>query len=643
MSAPASPQPTRRAPRGWLLCIGILTAATLTVSLPLALFDTNFYSLFEATGLLAGDHPYRDFFEWGIPLQAAFSAAVQRLVGYRMVGEFVLIHWTAIIAGAVLSFAIGYRLTASAVVSALMAVVAMTVLPDTPTFHYPKLLLYPLTIWLGLDYMDAPTPGRAAVLGLVTAVAFLFRHDHGLYVGVAAVITWGLSRWTAPRSWSLSLRDSGIFSLAAAAVLAPWLLLVQANEGITGYVRDRADLYDMWSARGSTYRQVLFRSPLRLGDGWKAPAPKAGVVSFDWEPPVSDAERTALEQRFGLHPAPGPADGQRARYEVDNIYDARLAGLRGRINDVSGLDWELLKQLRSWLPTLEPARWFLAQITLIVPFLLLASVGFDVANARRLRTTVPSAAPGIALGALFLIVVDARLFREPSYAHLVAPLTAALAARFFTVRGSTGPPTWARLTVASSALLVTAYAGVACLQPAQLLTRSSLEYIPRLAGQLFSSPPIDAFASMREVREWAGQDRAAWTNGSVSRASDILLRYVHDCTAAGDHVFVAGSTPYHINYLIERPLAGGHLFWRHRWRSDPRHEAESLALLERQSVPFAMSTTDAVLENLKAYPRVSAYFEVHYTVFPGSGGRLLVDSRRMPTGQFGPFDFPCFK
>jgi hypothetical protein len=38
------------------------------------------------------DHPYRDFFEWGIPLQAVLSAVVQRLVSHGMVGEFVLIH-----------------------------------------------------------------------------------------------------------------------------------------------------------------------------------------------------------------------------------------------------------------------------------------------------------------------------------------------------------------------------------------------------------------------------------------------------------------------------------------------------------------------------------------------------------------------
>jgi hypothetical protein len=623
--------------------IGLMTAAVLAVSLPVALFDTNFYSLFEATGVLAGDHPYRDFFEWGIPLPVALSAATQRLVGYRMIGEFVLIHWTAIIAGAMLSFAIGHRLTRSAPVSALMALLAVTVLPDTPTFHYPKLFLYPLAIWLGLRYMDAPTIGRAAVLGLVTALAFLFRHDHGIYVGIAAVLAWSLSRWTSPRPWRLLRRDGAAFSGAAAALLAPWLVLVQVNEGVVDYVRTRSDLYDMWSAHG-TYRALLFRSPLRLADGWTPPPPQAGIVSFDWEPPISDGDRMAVERRLGLRPLSGSSNGQQWRYEVDNVYDLRLLELLGRINDASGLDMSRLRELGSWLPTLEPARTFLAQMTLVVPFLLLGSVGFDVARARRLGTPVESSTYGIALGAVFLIVVDARLFREPSYAHLVAPLTAALAARFFSARGATRLAARARLAVATAAFLVCGYAGVACLPPTRVLTRSSLEYVPRVIGQLFLYPPIDAFATLREVREWAnGQDLSAWKSGTVPRASDILLRYLRDCTAASDHVFVSGSTPYHINYLIERPLAGGHLFWRHSWRSDPRHEEMSLALLHRQSVPFAFSTSDPVFDELEPYPRVRAYFMAHYTVFPGSNGRLLIDSRRRPTGTFGPFDFPCFK
>jgi hypothetical protein len=131
--------------------------------------------------------------------------------------------------------------------------------------------------------------------------------------------------------------------------------------------------------------------------------------------------------------------------------------------------------------------------------------------------------------------------------------------------------------------------------------------------------------------------------GGVSAWREILLRYLHDCTSDGDRVLVTGDTPFQVGYLIERPIAGGQVFWHHRWRTDWEHETQLLALLERQTVPFAYSTHDPVLEDLAAYPRIKRHFDATYTVLPGSLGRLLVDSRRVPTGTFGPYGFPCFK
>ena len=158
------------------------------------------------------------------------------------------------------------------------------------------------------------------------------------------------------------------------------------------------------------------------------------------------------------------------------------------------------------------------------------------------------------------------------------------------------------------------------------------------------SPPIDAFATRADIDTWtAGRDHDAWVRGEVRAWPEVLLRYMHDCTAAGDRVLVSGQTPYHISYLIDRPVAGGHLFWHHRWRSDPAREAELMALLERQSVPFAFSTSDPVLNDLQFYPNIRAYFETHYAELPGSRRLLLVDQRRRPTGTFGPYGFPCFK
>src|SRR4030095_2493044 len=76
----------------------------------------------------------------------------------------------------------------------------------------------------------------------------------------------------------------------------------------------------------------------------------------------------------------------------------------------------------------------------------------------------------------------------------------------------------------------------------------------------------------------------------------VPFEYLRECTSPGDHILITGLTPPHASYYSRRPMAGGHLRWRRGWRSDPVHEAESLALLQRQSVPIAFSTADPVLD-----------------------------------------------
>jgi len=121
-----------------------------------------------------------------------------------------------------------------------------------------------------------------------------------------------------------------------------------------------------------------------------------------------------------------------------------------------------------------------------------------------------------------------------------------------------------------------------------------------------------------------------------------MVRYMHDCTASSDRILVMGITPYQIPYYVNRPMAGGHLYWHDRWRSDAMHDGQSAELLRRQSVPFVFSTHYPILEDLSAYPRVSAYVKANYVELAGSKGHLMIDRRRVPTGQFGALGFLCF-
>ena len=109
------------------------------------------------------------------------------------------------------------------------------------------------------------------------------------------------------------------------------------------------------------------------------------------------------------------------------------------------------------------------------------------------------------------------------------------------------------------------------------------------------------------------------------------------------NILVTGSTPYHIAYYVNRTIAGGHLFWRHSWRSDPMRERLSLDLIQRQSVPFVLSINDPALTDFARYPAIHRHLASHYVALDGTGGHVLIDARRQPTGTYEQLGFPCFR
>jgi hypothetical protein len=99
LSHPAIPLPATRIRVRTVvyMTLGVVTSAVLLYSAARTTVRHEFPVLWEATPVLAGDHPYRDFYEMGWPLMTLMSAAVQWAVGYRLIGEF-LIQWTFIVA-----------------------------------------------------------------------------------------------------------------------------------------------------------------------------------------------------------------------------------------------------------------------------------------------------------------------------------------------------------------------------------------------------------------------------------------------------------------------------------------------------------------------------------------------------------------
>jgi hypothetical protein len=634
-----------RTPRRWLLLTAALAALVLIYTAGSQIYDTNFYVLWEATALLAGDHPYRDFFEWGVPLQAALSAAGQWLVGYRLIGEFA-IQWLAIIAGAVMAFDIGYRLSRALLPSLVGLACALALLSVTPTFHYPKLLLYPLAVRLAWGYLDRPSVRRSLGLGVLIVVAFLFRHDHGVYIGVLIALTMLVTRLLAPdrRSTAGLVREAAAGLAVVIALLAPWAVLVHRNEGLPDYVRYRQELFVEFSA-GSPFWGLREMNPwvtFAAADAAATP----GIITFDWEerddeqPAESERRRHEMERRFGLRPT-GPPDAEsRWSYQVRNVHDPALLGLMDMVNNSDGIDWRLLHRLRWRLPSETNAQRWLMQLSMLVPLLLLGWAAATAAGAWRRGEALPIAAWRMVLAGVFLILIEDNLFREPSYFVIVAPLTAACSTVFMAwPRITTSSPARAvsqagRALAATVLLLLTAVPVYAYTYGSAIYAPLDLEdQVTAALRQLLASPPIDAYLT----REQAVASNQQPVDGTV------LVRFLHDCSRPEDRVLITGSTPYHVGYYIERAIAGGQLFWHHRWRTDIQGQRQQLALLQRQSVPFAFSTADPVLNDLANYPLVLEYMTQHYAEVPGTNRMLLVDRRRTPVGTYGPLALPCFR
>ena len=531
----------RAAHRRLLLLVGAVTAAVLVLTARSQIYDTNFYLLWEAAAILEGDHPYRDFFEWGAPLAAYLSAAMQLVVGYRLIGEF-LMDWLFITAGVVISFHLGLRLSRSIGATVVMFVLALPLVAYAPTYHYSKLFFFPATVWLAWRYMDRPTPWRGAVFGCTTAAAFLFRHDYGVYIGFASVVAFVLARFAVPESRHPAslLKDAAAYAAGVATLVLPWAVVVQLNEGLIEYVQARTMLYERPSTT-FVYPTLVMWNPVSVLASWiRAPlSPQA-------------AQNGAL-----------------------------------------------------WLK----------QIGLLVPVLLLGAAGLQWRRSRRDVVAVPLDAWRMMLAGAFLAVVAAALFREPPYVVVSVPVTAALSARFLGGRGGLGHATAVGVLILTFGAALIWTKDSALFRPADLPRALSRAY-----GQLMASPPVPA---------------------ESTGAPSPRLQYLRDCSVQGDRLFVIGSTPYHIGYYARRGPAGGHIFWRQRWRRGDAHEQQSLELLQHQSVPFAISTNDKVLDDLESYPRIREYMAQHYRAL--DGGWLLVDTRRQPTGTFGPLGFPCFR
>ncbi len=618
--------------------------------------NDHFVHLARAQAMLAGDLPIRDYTEEGVPLTVVLSATAQRVLGESLFAEVVLVL-TSLAVGAGITCWLASRVTDSLLIGASAALLQVLIYPRL--YSHPKIMVYSVFLAIAWWYLSQPSRGRLAVVALWTALAFLIRHDHGVYVGM------GAAALVASAHWRNGIGDVGRraieFGLLTLACLAPYLGYVQYQQGLINYFR--TGLATSGTEANRTFLGKLTFDALPDG-GWvvSRPVDAAGLptIRVRWKPEVDDQRRQSIEAELQLR-APERAEGRTWKYRLEPPARDALERLvsRREVEDTSGFDRTALtipddrsiasRTLAAFgldrLARLEAGPRLLSafsphnvSVTLFfvlwsVPLLAITLVAIfrhDAITREHAFTLTASA---------LMIVCAAGLLRES-----LAERTADVYGSAPLVLACLLAVTWharpqqrlARLTMrgAVAVIAIVFVAGTFILGrvPSQL-NRARIADGPGGVWQRAQ----DVF---HDTREWP------WANQWPAGSSWKVARYVHDCTQSGDRLLMTWSAP-EMNVFSRRAFAGGETALLPVFRDPSSYEPAVLARLARQSVPIVLVDPDELEHFRQSYPAISKYLDARFHKV----GEFTPDPRkihiyaeihRQQAGTDAEFGWPCF-
>jgi len=226
-----------------VLSLGIVTALFRFLTLE-GIPNDHFLHLTGAQQMLFGEWPTRDFADPGLPLMYAVSAMAQAIGGYTLLSEAVLVAVAFGVAASFTAVAV-LQLTSSMPLALGATLLEVAIVPRT--YGYPKLLLYAVAFVLFQRYVSRPTLSRLTTMAAWAAIAFLFRHDHGLYIAFGGAITALLA--SENKVEKVSPRRLAVFVGIVVALLVPYLAYVQVFGGLPIYLRTAIEFSARESAR----------------------------------------------------------------------------------------------------------------------------------------------------------------------------------------------------------------------------------------------------------------------------------------------------------------------------------------------------------------------------------------------------------
>ena len=554
------------------------------------LTDDHFFYVVRGWQILFGDLPVRDFVDHGAPLYYYIAYAVQVLFGRGTLSELAF-STTALSLAAAGTFWLATMASGWIPVGIVATVFHVWLAPRF--YNYPKVLVYAVAIPLIWSFIDRPRASTRFWIALLTVVAFLLRHDHGVFVAVAmAVALLVMSELT----WSARLRHAVIYGALVLALAMPYLLFIQWNGGLGGYFRQAS----AWAER----------------DRDRAPVAWPGLV--DNPDGVSDAAR----------------NGGAVTRAIATVRDNRVAWIYYIEIALPLLALALLAMSRDgFRPTWPRAR---AKLVTVAALAIVLDAGFlrSPLEARLADPSVP-----IVIILAWLVVAVARVVGPAKAGHYVhGPAEAG-----HYVHGPAEAGHYVRLMrlaviVPVALMVVVLYLSVSAdfyrrLDKAAMTDRfgKPFERVGHIARQ------------MRE--EWS---LATWMARDTRPDLVTLSLYVNACTNPGDRVLVQAYMPQVLG-LARRAFAGGHADLRPGFFKTEEAQRLVVERLQRQSVPMILLETGDSLGGFRdSFPIVTAYIDRHYQiaatrVFDGRFGvTLFVRRDAKPEGTWEPLGWPCY-
>ena len=652
-----------------LVASALFVGAFLYRFLEPAFVNDHFRVLSQARQIVRyGEVPVRDFLDPGIFLQIYTSAALQLLFGYNLLGE-ALVSILFLSLGAALTFLLAARASGSAWIGLVAAISAVAMGPRLT--RYQIVFLPALGLLLCWRYVDRRTTGRLVVVALVTALAFLLRHDQGFYLGVAAGTTLVAAHWG--DGSRVLLRRLALYAAVVGVALLPFLAFLQANGGVAAYFRSAVEYI-----RSETDRQraplpafaVDLSAPLILVE---PPRPYvAPTIGVRWAAGLSPAERGELERTYGLtngRPSDRDPTGRSWSYELDDPSPANVGGLvrDRRVDDTDGLDrraGRLDREREAALAAEQRVRdtpllraTFLPGILrqgnavawLYWLFVTLPVVALVVVGVTRVRGRPTGRAaletPKILAVALLCLVAQRALLRDPIESRLAdaagptAILAAWLLGRWLAGGAARSTvPLALRAAAAATVMGITwlSIQGVADVRGhvgrTELLSgpAATIGRLNRVLSDLAVTPPIDL-----------------WAPAGSARDGRAIVRYVHECTAPTDRLVVTWFVP-DAYFYADRGFSAGQLFWFEHYHDSPEDQRAAIDRIRGDSVPIVISRDTPKF--LSDFPLVHDYVVDNYdlaaTLRFGEaepGLRVYVDRRATPSGTYEPLGLPCFR